>query len=282
MKRTGFVYHEDFARFGYPVLRERIQPAFEDLKAEGLLEKVFLIKPKPIQEDLLRRVHSVGMVEAVKETVYYRAALLSASGVVFLAEKVWVGELDNGFALTGTAGHHAGKDRFWGFCYFNDVALAIENLRWRFKALKEKFTVLDTDSHHGDGTRDIFQNDLNVQHICFCSRSETSDDGTKIDVAVPYSVKDEGYVKLVRENFVSNVERFKPKMVFWHFGYDTHKNDYGSRGLTEECYIRLTKLVKDVAEKVCDGKLVVVLCGGSKPDIAKNIIPKMVKILLEE
>jgi acetoin utilization deacetylase AcuC-like enzyme len=282
MKHTGFVYHEVFGRAGYPVLKERIEPAMEGLKAEGLLEKVFLIKPTPISEALLKKVHSGRMIEDVKSTGYYEAALLSAAGVVVLAEKVWVEELDNGFALTGTAGHHAGKDRFWGFCYFNDVALAIENLREKFGAAKEKFTILDTDSHHGDGTRDIFQNDLRVQHICFCGYGEVSNGGTKIDVAVPYSTTDKDYVRLVEENFISNVEKFKPKMVFWHFGYDTHINDYGSRGLTEECYLKLTRLVKGEVEKICGGKLVVVLCGGSRADVAKNVIPKMVKILLED
>ncbi|MCX8176379.1 MAG: histone deacetylase, partial [Candidatus Bathyarchaeota archaeon] len=176
--------------------------------------------------------------------------------------------------------HHAGIDDFWGFCYFNDVALSISNLRLKFNP-NLKFSILDTDSHHGDGTRDVFKFDEYVQHVCFCSSNETSTDELKVDIPVPSTISDEDYVKLVEENYFQRLRNFKPDMVFWHFGYDTYKEDYGSRGLTEKCFLDLTKKVKNVVDEVCRGKLVVVLCGGSGKRFAKNVFPRLIKILAE-
>ena len=63
------------------------------------------------------------------------------------------------------------------------MALCIVNLRERVGL--RRFAILDTDAHHADGTREIFQGDPDVLHICFCGTDYESADGTKVDVACP-------------------------------------------------------------------------------------------------
>jgi hypothetical protein len=115
MKTGIFFYHQR---------GERLKDFPQALK--GVLEKenVFFYdafypsKPSssfdldPISDEILSQVHSPHMVEEVKKTGIFEGALLSASGTVRAAEKIWIGDIDNAFVFTGYGDHHAGPDFF--------------------------------------------------------------------------------------------------------------------------------------------------------------------------
>ena len=64
--------------------------------------------------------------------------------------------LDDGataFGLCRPPGHHAGRDRFGGYCFVNNAAVAAQRLRDRGI---ERVGVLDVDYHRGNGTQEIF------------------------------------------------------------------------------------------------------------------------------
>lgn len=192
-------------------------------------------------------------------------------------ERVWRGELQNAFCFIGAGGHHAGREFFGGFCCFNDVAAAIESLRDQYGV--RRFAILDTDAHHGDGTRDIYQDDPEVLHVCLCGFDFVSQDGTKVDVAVnPLSHEnpDEEYLHVAEEAFTQRAERFKPDLFIWYFGYDGHRGDYGDMGLSITCYLGLASLMVGLAEKLCGGRLLTVLGGGSRTDLATAILPRII------
>lgn len=273
MKRTGifFLY----------LIGERLSDFPEEL--DGILDRpnVFFYEAfyelAPTPEDLLLEVHSPEMIERVKQTVYYETALYSTGGTVQAAESIWRQEIDNAFIFTGTGDHHAGRDYFGGGCHFNGAALAIANLRLKFGA--RRFAILDTDSHHGDGTRDIFNDDDEVLHICFCSQDR--DHGTNVDIAVPYQVSDEEYLAKLEAEFTPRIARFKPDIIFWEFGYDATSGDYGSKGLSRDCHPKIATIVKQAADSVCEGRMVAILCGGSRRDIARYCIPRIISCLAE-
>jgi acetoin utilization deacetylase AcuC-like enzyme len=273
LKKTGifFLY----------LIGERLSDFPEEL--EGILNKPNIsfheafYEITPTSLELLLKVHSRKMIEDVKRTPYYETALYSTGGTVQAAERIWRGEIDNAFVFTGTGDHHAGKDYFGGGCHFNGAALAIANLRQKFEA--RRFTILDTDSHHGDGTRDIFQDDDDILHICLCSQN--LDNGTKVDVAIPYHISDEEYLKKLEAEFISRVAKFKPELIFWEFGYDTTRGDYGSKGLSPNCHSKIARIVAQAADKVCQGKAIAILCGGSRRDIARYCIPRIINCLAE-
>ncbi len=52
-------------------------------------------------------------------------------------------------------GHHASADSSWGFCYFNNMAVALDHLR-RHGHIQTAY-VLDFDLHYGDGTVNILK-----------------------------------------------------------------------------------------------------------------------------
>lgn len=282
MKRTGIFFHELCRENDIDwLLKGRLCNFPHLLEEEQLLaETSILLRESPAPPlELLETVHSPKMIGEVKQTLYYETALHSSGGTVEASSCIARGEMDNAFVFTGSADHHAGRDHFWGGCHFNGAALAVANLRKQFEG--KRYAIIDTDHHHGDGTRDIFKEDPNLLHLCFCSTSEHSGDATKIDTKVPYPCSDEIYLTLTKKALDQHLIPFSPEMIFWEFGYDNTLGDYGDIGLSKDVHLHLLKLIRDVAEKVCGGKLVVILCGGSSSDTLDYCIPKMIRLLSE-
>ena len=230
---------------------------------------------EPLSEKLLLMVHSPDMMQRVKLTGDYESALYSAGGTVQAAEEIWQGKIDNAFIFTSFGDHHAGRDFYGGMCYFNGAALAIAALR--DKGIK-RTAIVDTDCHHADGTRDIFKHDGDVLHTCFCHR-DYSDEQNNVDVRIPYHTTDEEYLERVKQEFVPRVEAFEPEYIFWEYGYDATQGEYGDKGLTVNCHHKLARLIKETADKVCQGRLITILCGGSGRAMATYTIPRIIACL---
>ena len=193
--------------------------------------------------------------------------------------RVAAGELANAFCFIGAGGHHAGRNFFGGYCCFNDVVIALRQAR-RTGRLR-RVAILDTDAHHGDGTRDLVEADPDVLHVCVCGSDFASPDGTKVDIAAPdpWSLNgspDEAYLALVCQAFPARAERFRPDLLVWYFGFDTHRGDYGDLGLTLAAYLGIADVMLETAGRVCGGKLLVVLGGGSRTDLATRLIPPII------
>ncbi len=193
--------------------------------------------------------------------------------------RIAAGELANAFCFIGAGGHHAGRDFFGGYCCFNDVVIALRQAR-RVGRLR-RIAILDTDAHHGDGTRDLVEADPDVLHVCICGMDYASEDGTKVDLAAPDSwtlnvPADQAYLDLVRTAFPARVDRFRPDLIVWYFGFDTHQGDYGDLGLTSVAFQGIADLVLETAGRTCGGKLLVVLGGGSRTDLATALIPPVI------
>ena len=75
---------------------------------------------------------------------------------------------------------------------------------------------------------------------------------------------------------------FQPEILFWNWGYDGTQGDYGDIGITPDCHISLAKELKRMADKICRGRLIVVLCGGSRRDLARFVIPEIIRVISEE
>ena len=231
----------------------------------------------PVSEELLLRVHSLNMVNQVKLTGDYESALYSAGGTVQAADEIRQGKIDNAFVFTSFGDHHAGRNFYGGMCYFNGAALAITALKERGV---KRFAIVDTDCHHANGTRDIFGSDDDVLHICPCYQ-DYSDNHNNVDVMIPYRTSDEEYLARMRQEFVPRTVAFKPEYIFWEFGYDATQGEYGDKGLTWDCHLKLARLIKEVADRVCHGRLITILCGGSGRAVATYTIPRIINCLAE-
>jgi acetoin utilization deacetylase AcuC-like enzyme len=281
---TGVFYHPSFSRRSYLTVGARLAdfPAALDGVLRG--GRVGLYEPGAVSRELVLKVHTPGLIEGVKGDPLCSTAWHSAGGVVMAGEKIAEGEIGNAFAFIGAGGHHSGRDFFGGYCCFNDVALCVVNLREKHGL--RRFAILDTDAHHGDGTRELFLDDPDILHVCFCGVEYESPDGTKVDVGYPGprgsgvgTPANDAYFDRVSRQFPDRVRRFRPDLLFWYFGFDTHQGDYGDIGLTGPCYWNIACLMRDLAGEVCGGKLAVVLGGGSRTELATHLIPPVIERL---
>lgn len=146
-----------------------------------------------------------------------------------------------------------------------------------------RFAIVDTDAHHGDGTRQLIRDDPEVFHLCFCGVNFTSEDGTEVDVNVHrlnwQDDPDAHYLDLVRQN-LGLIPAFKPDLLIWYYGFDTHRDDYGSIGLTEPTYFAVCDLMLAAAADM-GIPLHVVLAGGSMSHLATATIPEIIRRLAE-
>ncbi len=289
MRKTGIFYHPSFSRRSYLTQGTRLEDFPGAIEYLLKKENVVMFESPPIEEEWILKVHTPELILGVRADHLCSTAWHSAGGVVLAGEKIWNGEIDNAFAFIGAGGHHAGRDYFGGYCCFNDVVITITKLRELYGV--KRFAILDTDAHHGDGTRDLVKDDPDVLHVCMCYNDYKSPDGTKIDVAVRsgwfgWKKNDQGdksqndiYFEKVCSVFPDAVRHFNPDLLFWYFGFDTHRGDYGDLGLTGECYNNIARLMVDLSLELCSGKLEVVLGGGSRADIAREVIPPVIEIL---
>ncbi len=279
MHRTGIFFHyqqgerlKDFPEALGNIL-EKENVVYYDAKYE-LSEGLFQAKPVP--EELLTQVHDPEMIRRVKQTEGFEGALYSAGGAIQAGELIFEDAIDNAFVFTGYGDHHAGRNNFGGGCYLNSAALSIANLREKYGV--RKFAIVDTDAHHGDGTWELFEDDSEVLYLCFC-RGRFPERNNNVNITVPWQVDDELYLSLVEREFLPRVERHKPELIFWNYGYDGTRGEYGDMGLSENCHPRLAKIFTSAAEQVCRGRLITVLCGGSSRSIATYTIPKIIACL---
>jgi len=196
--------------------------------------------------------------------------------------QVAAGALRNAFCFIGAGGHHAGRDFFGGYCCFNDVVIAVTEVRRT--TLLRRIAIVDTDAHHGDGTRDLVLADPEILHLCICGAAFESSDGTKVDLPFPEPGEGEGmdgaYLALLDREACFRVERFHPDLLVWYFGFDTHRGDYGDIGLSRAAFLGIADRVLGLAEACCVGRLLVVLGGGSRTDLATALIPPVIARLV--
>jgi acetoin utilization deacetylase AcuC-like enzyme len=286
MKKTGVFYHDICGKEAYSSLAMGVADGFKGIEKAGLFSNpnVTYFESRPAVEAEIARIHTRAWIDEVKRSQWWRVSLYSIGGVLQATEKVLKGELDNAFVIAGVGGHHAHRDSAWGGCYFSVTGLAIPHAREISKA--RRFAIVDTDTHHADGVRDIFKDDDEVLHICFChdygwEYEPGSLTANKTKLCFPHGSNDETEIENVRREVPERVKKFKPDMLFWICGMDTHMDSYGTQALTEKAYPRLAAIIKDTAEQACGGKLIVKTCCNAPPHATSYAVPGIVACLAE-
>lgn len=248
------VFHEDFKRSDYSVdpaaAEGRIEVILDELESQ---EGVDFVSPEPVSWDDLKLVHTSDHVSRIerKGDLLFRLALLAAGGATKAAEIAYNGEPS--FAVIRPPGHHASPDSSWGFCYFNNMGIALEKLRNEGKI--ESAYILDFDLHMGDG---------NINSV-----------GNKpgIHILNPSSKGREDYLNEISEDF-ERVKNFD--IIGVSAGFDEHVEDWGGK-LTTSDYEEIGKMVKDFSEEKCNGRRFAILEGGYNHMVLGKNVASFVK-----
>lgn len=115
--------------------------------------------------------------------------------------------------------HHAFKGEGSGFCVFNDIAVSIQWLR--FQGRIRRAAILDLDVHQGDGTAQIFEDDLDVLTVSLHCRSNFPfrKQRSKIDVDLNDNLADEEYLRAL-DQVLPRVFAFEPEILYYQSGVD--------------------------------------------------------------
>jgi acetoin utilization deacetylase AcuC-like enzyme len=247
-------------------------------------------------EDILR-VHGEAQVETVRaacreaereerivaldadtmvSAASWDAALGSAGTAIAAAGDVVAGRIRNAFVATRPPGHHATPDQAMGFCLFNNIAVTAWWLLAKGHA--ERVLIVDWDVHHGNGTQDSFYGDPAVFFLSLHQwphypgtgaadeRGVGAGEGYTLNLPLPAGITREEYGARFEGALGEALERMTPDFVLVSSGFDSMAGDpLGDFPLEPEDLHAMTGRMVDLAEKACDGRLVVLLEGGYDP-----------------
>lgn len=165
--------------------------------------------------------------------------------------------------------HHAYPDHAEGFCYLNDVAVAIARLRADGHAVKA--AAIDCDLHQGNGTAYIFRDEPDV--FTFSIHQENNyppKERSDLDIGLPDGADDALYLK--RLGVVSEIlDGHEPDIVFYLAGADPFLGDQlGGLALTKDGLRRRDRLVFEACRERSI-PVTVVLAGGYAADVADDV-----------
>jgi acetoin utilization deacetylase AcuC-like enzyme len=293
MPAVGYVYDPLYLEHeypGHPERPDRLRAIVRHLEDSGTLSEMTSIQPRDATPEDLALVHDPALVERIASLTpgerpiwldadtyvsqrSYEAALRAAGGVLAGVDAVMDGTADAAFCLVRPPGHHATPNQAMGFCLFNNVAVAAGHLLER-RGL-DRVAIVDFDVHHGNGTQDIFYRDGRVLYFSTHQYphypgtghwSETGEDAGKgaiINVPLPAGSGDEAALRAYLEVCAPAVRRFRPQFILVSAGFDAHFADplanllFSCRG-----YHEISSLLKEIADEVCDGRVVYALEGG--------------------
>lgn len=285
---TAFISHADCLLHemghGLPEVPARLQVIAETLQHLGLDASFKHYEAPLAQRDQLLLVHDAQYVDKIFESVpfngrvcldpdtwmnpYTLTAALRAAGAAILAvDLVMQQKVNTAFCNVRPPGHHAERDKAMGFCIFNNVAIAAA-YALRFYKLK-RVAIVDFDVHHGNGTEHIFKKNKKVllcssfEHPFYPYCGVDSNSEHIINVPLAAGTAGEAFREKVAAAWFQAIKKFRPEIIFFSAGFDAYYKDHLSNLLLkEEDYAWITREIANIAEEICEHRVISVLEGG--------------------
>jgi acetoin utilization deacetylase AcuC-like enzyme len=212
------------------------------------------VEARPATEEEILRAHSQSQIRNVKgdydsigREKIFEMASLAAGGSIMAADIAITGEPS--FALVRPPGHHASHSSYWGFCYFNNIAVSLLHLK--AGGLIENAYILDFDLHTGDGNINILGDD------------------PSFTIYNPHGRGDDQYLKDTKQHLDDAPD---VDIIVASAGFDQYEHDWGSN-LSTEAFHKLGLMMYEFAKERCNGRRYGLLEGGYNfEDLGKNVL----------
>ncbi|MEO0390223.1 MAG: class II histone deacetylase [Pseudomonadota bacterium] len=281
---------QPLAAGGLPESPETKRRLVNLMNVTGLMQQMDLRTAPGATREMLERVHPDHYLDEFKRlsdegggelgqrtpfaTGGYEIAALSAGLATAAVASVLDGTHANAYALSRPPGHHCLPDFPNGFCLLANIAIAIEEAQAHNPDLR--VAVLDWDVHHGNGTEAIYYDRDDVLAISFhqegnypldtgelAHRGKGPGEGYNINLPLPAGSGHTAYLHAMQHVAIPAIEAFKPDLIIVASGYDASVIDPLARMLaTCDTFRQMTLQIKDLATRICGGKLVLVHEGG--------------------
>jgi len=237
-------YACDIGPHVFPVAKFRL--VRDRLVSEGRVAADEILDPGPATREELLLVHAPEYLDDLDQlrwtarTMYselplehdiVRAYILAAGGTTLAARAA----LTRGAAVNlGGGFHHAGPDRAEGFCYINDLAVAVRVLQREGRV--RRVAVVDLDVHQGNGTARIFEGDPTVFTLSMHQENNYPSPKARstLDIGLADGSGDEEY-RARLDDALERVWSFAPDLVLYQAGADPYRGDQlGGLSLTFE------------------------------------------------
>lgn len=238
-KRYALVYSEqyvvDIGPHVFPVAKYPL--TVDRLIRERGVERHEFLEPERATRDQLLLAHTPEYITDLTELQWTHrtmrselpltaeianAYILAAGGTILAAREAVV---RRGFGVhVGGGFHHTYPDHAEGFCYVNDIAVAIRTLQREGRI--ERAAVVDCDLHQGNGTAKIFQGDDTV--FTFSIHQENNypvKEPGDMDIGLRDGATDREYLLALGQCIPKRLDAFKPDLVVYVAGADPYEND---------------------------------------------------------
>jgi acetoin utilization protein AcuC len=283
----------------HPLTPRRFGPGIDLLRAVGAEPG---LAPEPATDEELLRIHLPAYVEAVRRfsadpslpgamgiglsdnpafAGMHEAGATVAAGSLRAMEAILRGDVEHAHQPGGGL-HHAMPDRAWGFCIYNDPALAVV----RARAARLRVMYLDLDVHHGDGVQAMTYADPGVLTVSWHESGrylfpetgfidevgEGTAAGSSVNMPFEPFTGESAWLAAVRALLPTLAAVFGPDVVVSQHGADSHAWDpLAHLRVTTTAHGEAARLVDAVAHRWATGRWLAT--GGGGYD-AYRVVPR--------
>lgn len=293
MRKLGIAIDDIFKMhdngYGHPESPDRIRVINDMLINTGLMNKVELIEPFDALKEHITLVHKARHFDLIESTrgrervnldadtstspKSFEAAIRAAGAMIKSIDLVMKNDLEAAFPLVRPPGHHAEIDRAMGFCLFNNIAVGAAYLINNYDV--NRILIVDWDLHHGNGTQHMFYDTDKVFYISthqfpyYPGTGAANEigigegEGFTLNIPMNPGMGDQEYIKIFFELLKPVIDQYKPQIILVSAGFDTHIADpLGGMAVTTKGFQNMTKLLNELADEHCGGKIIYILEGG--------------------